>query len=180
MYLWLCYFPVGVTRNRRLGHLVCIWEIEMNYLLRAFIKTKRTTCNSECIVMLFLKISLLKQFRANFYMCWLVTYIVTWCPCYSCCQHSIIYIELAQDVTICSWFVYQWGVWLFPTSCATWLFNPKLFSSFPKGFSREMNGYYKPWNFLQIFHLLWFMGLGIIPICFNQSKVSFSWKSSPI
>jgi hypothetical protein len=55
----------------------------MNYFLRAFAKAKRTTCNSECIVMLFLKISLLKQFRANFYMCRLVTYIVTWCPCYS-------------------------------------------------------------------------------------------------
>jgi hypothetical protein len=110
--------------------------------------------------MLFLKISLLKQFRANFYMCWLVTYIVIWCPCYSCCQHSIIYVELAQDVTICSRFVYQWGVWFFLTSCATWLFNPKLFSSFPTGFSQEMNGYYKLWNFLQIFHLLWFMGLG--------------------
>jgi hypothetical protein len=110
--------------------------------------------------MLFLKISLLKQFRANFYMCWLVTYIVIWCPCYCCCQHSIIYVELAQDVTICSRFVYQWGVWFFLTSCATWLFNPKLFSSFPTGFSQEMNGYYKLWNFLQIFHLLWFMGLG--------------------
>jgi hypothetical protein len=51
-----------------------------NFLLRAFTKTKRTTCYSECIVMLFLKISLLKQFRANFYMCCLVTYIVTWMP----------------------------------------------------------------------------------------------------
>jgi hypothetical protein len=59
MYLWRCYFPVWVTRNRTI----------------------------PCKLL----------------QCWLVSYIVTWywCSCYSCCQHSFIYIELAQDVTIC-------------------------------------------------------------------------------